>query len=91
MRIRDGCVLKEAGDIYMLIPIEQNVIDYDQIIQMNSTGYFIANKLLHGIDYEELLNEMISAYEAVGDETAIIKSNLDQFIMQLEKRNILEY
>lgn len=90
MKIKEDYLLKEAGDVYMLFPVGQNVVDYKGILQLNDSGYFIAKQLLQEISYEELLDSMVGEYEAVGEEVEILKRDLDSFILQLRERDILE-
>lgn len=90
MKIKDTFSLKEVGDIYMLFPVGQNVVDYANIIRLNGSGYFIATKLLNEITYDELLSAMVFEYDAAPDEVHILKKDLDNFLHVLDDRGILE-
>ncbi len=90
MKIKESYLLKEAGDIYVLFPVGQNVVDYKHILTLNATGYFIVKKLLQETGYEELLTVMIQEYEPSEDEMPILKKDLDDFLQQLRDKDILE-
>lgn len=90
MKITEGYLLKEIADCYVLIPVGQNVVDYKKMIHLNESGYFIVKKLQEEIGYEELLNALVTEYQAEEDEIAILKSDLDEFLNKLEEKGLLQ-
>ena len=89
MKLSEGYLLKEIADSYVLLPVGQQVVDHKNIMQMNDTGFFIASLLQQEISYEELLQQMIVEYEANKEEEAILKKDLDNFLVQLKNRQLI--
>ena len=58
MKIRDTYLLKEAGGSYFLFPVGQNAVDFKRMLELNETGYYIANQLLNDISYDDLLKKI---------------------------------
>lgn len=90
MKIRDTYLLKEAGDSYFLFPVGQNAVDFKRMLELNETGYYIANQLLNDISYDDLLKKIVEEYEASEEEISILKEDLNLFLHKLQEREILE-
>lgn len=89
MKVIDGYILKEIASNYMVIPVGQSIIEYKSMLHLNDTGAFIWQQLESDIQYDQLLQIMISEYEAVGDDIAIIKKDLDEFIDILNSMKLI--
>lgn len=90
MKIRDTYLLKEAGGSYFLFPVGQNAVDFKRMLELNETGYYIANQLLNDISYDDLLKKIVEEYEASEEEICILKEDLNLFLHKLQEREILE-
>lgn len=90
MKIRDTYLLKEAGGSYFLFPVGQNAVDFKRMLELNETGYYIANQLLNDISYDDLLKKIVEEYEASEEEISILKEDLNLFLHKLQEREILE-
>ena len=87
MKIRDTYLLKEAGGSYFLFPVGQNAVDFKRMLELNETGYYIANQLLNDISYDDLLKKIVEEYEASEEEICILKEDLNLFYVPYCVRN----
>ncbi len=88
MKIKEGFVLKEIADSFVVVPVGQNLIDFSSMITTNETGAFLWKELQNGADKEQLLEKIMSEYEGVTKEEAL--SDIEEFINSLKENNILE-
>ncbi len=90
MRLQEGYLLKEIAGEYVLFPFGQNVVDYKSIMSVNETGKFIINKLQNDISYDELLQCMVSEYEAEeNEEVQILRADMEAFLQMLKALGLL--
>ncbi|MBE5936664.1 MAG: PqqD family protein [Lachnospiraceae bacterium] len=90
MRLKDGYLLKEIMDEYVLFPSGQNVVDGKKIVSLNESGVFIAKHLQNDIPYKSLLKLFLDEYEATTDEEIeMLQFDLDHFLDNLWRRDML--
>jgi hypothetical protein len=75
-------VCKHAGEELLLIPLKDNVADFNQYLVLNELGAFIWDTIDSNTT-AALLHEQISAEFEVDD--AILREDLEKFIPQLHQ------
>lgn len=89
MKLQDGYMLQEIAGNYVVIPVGQNVIEYKSMLHLNETGAFIWRQLDSNITYQNLLDALITEYEAEEEEKDMIKKDLDEFLSHMKSLNLL--
>lgn len=91
MKLADGYMVCEVAGGYCILPVGQNVVDYNHIFNLNDTGYFLCNQLQEDLTYAQLLERMAAEYEVTeeGEEMSLLRKDLDTFLMQLRTRKLL--
>ena len=56
-------VCKEVGNETLLVPLRDNVADFNQYLTLNELGSFIYQLLTQGKSYETILTAIIDTYE----------------------------
>lgn len=90
MKIKESYYPRKVGDLYVLFPVGQSVVDFEKLIKLNTTGYFLVTKMQEEIAYHELLTSMIEEFEANDEEIELLRNDLNVFLEQLRQRNIVE-
>lgn len=90
MKLKSEYLLKEIGGTCFLFPVGQHVVNDQSLLQVNTTGQYILNKLMNGISYDELLATIAVKYEAREEDLPILKKDLDDFLNQLREKDALE-
>lgn len=89
MKIVDNLVLTEIAGQYAIIPVGQSIIDNEKILKINQTGVFIIKCLEKDLSYNELLKLIIDEYQAEDKEVNMIRVDLNIFLENLKKHNLL--
>lgn len=88
MKIKEGYAVREIGDKYIVVALEDDPDEYSGMITLNNSGYYIWNKLKSDISYDELLSDLTDKYDA---PLEVIKADLDTFLENAKRVNILEF
>lgn len=78
-------VCKEVGSEILLVPLRDNVADFNQYLTLNELGSFIYKLITDGKPYEDILTEILAQYE-IADTQA--RQDLSAFIDQLHHYTI---
>lgn len=87
MKIKEGFILRKIANNDMVVPIGNNIADFNGVISLNETAAFLWRHLLADITLPELTNVYMQQY-GISTETA--KIDTECFLMQLKRRNMLE-
>ena len=82
---KESYVCRSTGDELLLIPLKNNVADFNQYLTLNEVGAFIWDNIQLGDDEASLVAKICSEFEA--DETQVL-TDLQAFLEKL--RSFLE-
>ena len=82
MKINENFLLRNVADTWVVIPLGQDMLDLNGIINLNETGAFLWEKLRCGASVEELARALTEEYEvtfeeAITDAEAFCKKLMD--------------
>ena len=75
-------VCKHTGEELLLIPLKDNVADFNKYLVLNEVGAFIWNGLHTEISYATLQNQILNEFE-VNEEN--LNKDLQKFILELHQ------
>jgi hypothetical protein len=75
-------VCKHTGEELLLIPLKDNVADFNKYLVLNEVGAFIWNGLHTEISYATLQNQILNEFE-VNKEN--LNKDLQKFILELHQ------
>jgi hypothetical protein len=78
-------VCKEVGSEILLVPLRDNVADFNQYLTLNELGSFIYKLIIDSKVYDEILTAILAEYEI--DDTHA-QQDLSAFIDQLYQYTI---
>jgi Coenzyme PQQ synthesis protein D (PqqD). len=87
MRIKNGYIVREIVDTYVVVPIGERVVDFKGLMTLNDTGNFIWKCLSNDIEYDKLLSMILDEYN-VDEDTA--RADLDEFLNKARESGVLE-
>ena len=87
MRIKDGFIIKQVVDTYVVVPVGENLVDFSAMISLNETGAFLWNNMVSDVTEDELAEKMCLEYN-IDKETAL--TDIKDFVATLERQDILE-
>ena len=88
MIIKGEYILRKIAGEYILVPVGETAMEMNGMITLNEVGVFIWNKLKDECTREELLNDILEAFE-IDEEHA--QSDLDEFLRQLGEAHLIQY
>ena len=82
MKIKEGFLLRQVADTWVVMPVGQSMLDFDGMLTLNETGALLWRKLSEGADLEGLVAALtaeynVSAEEARADAAAFCRKLLD--------------
>ena len=86
MRLKDGFVIRQIADAWVVVPIGNRVIDFNGLISLNETGAFIWNQLEKNATREGIISSLCEEYE-VDNKTA--EKDLGEFLDILKKKDLI--
>ena len=87
MKAKDGFVLRNVVDEQILMPVGDNIAQFNGTVLMNDVSAFVWEKLQQPITKEELLQAVLNEFE-VDEETA--SRDLDELLEKFAGLGILE-
>ena len=86
MKIKDGYLLRNIADEWIIVPIGARIHDFNGLMTVNETGAFLWCALVDGCSQDDLINALMSEYD-VDIETA--ESDVQEFIDSLTAGDVV--
>ena len=87
MKAKNGFVLRKVVDEQILMPVGDNIGQFNGTVLMNDVSAFVWEKLQESVTKEELLQAVLSEFE-VDEETA--SRDLDELLEKFAGLGIIE-
>ncbi len=87
MKLKSGFVKRKMADCYVLVPLEDRIIDFKGMLTLNETGAFLIDKLIDGTTVDAMLDGLINEYD-IDNETAM--KDIENFLEIVNRENLLE-
>ena len=87
MKIKEGFLLRQFGDDYIVVAVGEDSGDFNKLITLNSVGAFIYENLRTETAYEEVLKIITDKYDV---EENLAKADLDVFLNNVKKAGLLD-
>jgi hypothetical protein len=87
MRIKDGFMLRQIVDVWVVVPLGERVVDFNGMLKVSDSGALLWKKLAgSGASREELLSDLLAAYTV---DAATATRDLDAFLDSLRQAELL--
>ena len=87
MKIKDGYILRNIADEWIIVPIGDKIHDFNGLMTVNETGACLWKILQSDCTKEDLISGIMNEYE-VDIDTA--KEDVDAFIDTLTEGGVLD-
>ena len=87
MKIKEGFMLRNVADNYVVVPMGKEAADFNGMITLNETGAFMWKCLEKGCTKDELVTKVLEEYEA--EEEQVIQS-VERFVKEIEENDFAE-
>lgn len=79
MKKRTGIVLRQVGELTLLVPIGERAVDLNGLVTLNETGAFLWELLDEAHSPEDLARGLSQEFEVEPDQAAVdVKAFLDE-------------
>jgi hypothetical protein len=87
MKIKEGFLLREIVDSYIVVPVGQRVVEFNGLISLNDSGAFLWKCLSDAKTEQELVDLLLNNYDI--DETTA-REDIEEFVSSLQDKRLLE-
>lgn len=87
MKVKDGFVLRNVVDEYIVMPTGDNIAKFEGAVVLNEVSAFVFEKLQHPMSKEDLLQAILDEFDVDG-ETA--KNDLDALVEKLSDMGLID-
>ena len=87
MKLKENLVLREVAGSWVVLPIAENVLEFNGMLSLNESGVELWRLLEKGNSREELVAYLTENYEVDYDQAS---ADVGEFIDTLEKAGCIE-
>ena len=87
MKAKEGFVLRNIVDEFILMPVGDNIAEFKGTILLNEVSALIWEKLQNPVSKEDLLQAVLDEFEV---ERSVAAADLDDLLTTLRKYGVLE-
>ena len=80
MKTKDNFLLRQVADTWVVMPIGQEMLDFNGMLTLNETGAFLWQKLEEGADLEGLVTALTAEYDVSAEEA---RADAEEFCRKL--------
>ena len=63
MKLKENFLLRQVADTWVVMPVGQQMLDFNGMLTLNETGAFLWQKLQEGADLEGLVEALTAEYD----------------------------
>lgn len=87
MKIKEGFLVRSVAGSYVVVAMGEKTVDFNGIMTLNETGYFLWELFEKGCDKEDAVKALLAEYD-VSEELAT--ADTERFMKQLEEASLAE-
>ena len=87
MKLNENYILRQVADAWVVIPIGEEMVDFNGMIKLNETGALLWKTLEQGGDLEALADALCAEYEV---DRATAEADAAEFLDKLKSAGCLE-
>lgn len=87
MKIKEDLMLREINGEWMVIPMGERLMEFTGMLQLNESGAFLWNCMKEETSKERLVDALLEEYEV---EEALAKETVEEFVLKLQKENLID-
>ncbi|MBO7149694.1 MAG: PqqD family protein [Clostridia bacterium] len=87
MKIKDGFILREVADSYVVVAIGEAVKSFNGVINLNETGALLWKTLQKGAEEKDLVDALLNEYDV---ERELAENDVKLFIKKLTEAGLIK-
>ncbi|MCI7028451.1 MAG: PqqD family protein [Clostridiales bacterium] len=87
MKIRDGFVLRNVVDEFIVMPTGENIAKFEGAVVLNEVSAFVFRQLENAVSRDDLLTAIVNEFDV---DEAVAAADLDELLAQFGKMGLLE-
>ena len=87
MKIKDGFMLRQFGEDYIVVAVGDDAEDFNKLITLNSVGAYIYNLLNNDMTYEEIVSAVLDKYDA---DKKTVENDINIFLADAKKAGLID-
>lgn len=87
MKIKDGFMLRQIAGSWVVVPLEQRVVEFNGLMTLNESGAMLWKLLETGAEIDDLVKAITNEY-AIDENTA--KKDIKELLDNLEVKGLIE-
>ena len=87
MKVKEGFMLKQVCDEFMVVPVGAASVDFKSVIRLNETGALLWKLLEKGATKEDMLKNILDEYDV---SASVESADIDTFILKLNDAGIID-
>ncbi|MDD6847401.1 MAG: PqqD family protein [Oscillospiraceae bacterium] len=87
MKIKDGFMLRQFGEDYIVVAVGDDAEDFNKLITLNSVGAYIYNLLNNDMTYEEIVSAVLDKYDA---DRKTVENDINIFLADAKKAGLID-
>lgn len=87
MKIRDGFVLRNVVDEFIVMPTGENIAKFEGAVVLNEVSAFVFRQLENAVSRDDLLTAIVNEFDV---DEATAAADLDELLAQFGKMGLLE-
>lgn len=87
MKIKEGFLLRNVAGSNVVVPVGEATLDFNGMMSLNDTGAFLFQKLMKGIDKDQLIEALMAEYDV---DKEVAAKDVEEFIVKVEREDLFE-
>lgn len=87
MRIKQGYVLRQVADLWVVLPLAAEIVNFNGMIKLNDCGALLWQALEHGCEVDGLVDAVLAEYRVSREQA---RTDVEEFLENLSKVGCLE-
>ena len=87
MKIKEGYILRQVADLWVVLPLAEETVNFNGMIKLNDCGALLWKELERGCEIDGLVEAVLAEYRVSRDQA---RTDVVQFLENLSKVGCLE-
>ena len=87
MKIKDGFILREVADSYVVVTVGEAVKSFNGVINLNETGALLWKTLEKGAQEKDLVDALLNEYDV---ERELAENDVKLFLKNLTEAGLIK-
>lgn len=87
MKVKQGYVLRQVADLWVVLPLAEETVNFNGMIKLNDCGALLWKELEHGCEPEGLVDAVLAEYRVTREQAG---ADVAEFLKNLSDVGCLE-